>query len=325
MNLNHTEARLCSQRYIFCKIFNLPPGGQLSVQGKCTNVPVDPSEVCLQLPRKLDESGLIPVHLKRKIEYKTIILSDSVSPDKVVESLKFLKKHNPYYKDVVLNQDWIRGNYTSNPDFFKRYMEDDAYVIALSIVHTCLVNAMGGGELTYESCLQEISPGVDEKVPTVMNYAPGQGKPARPFFNDPGNEVLAFPALFPLGSGNFSDTRDVRLTWKDYAEARLYNSDRRWAKNPEYIFWLQHNVEAEQVRSSISTFMRKGLKSSSKGQFVNAGLLKKHFQGDEDVISKIPTYKFMENIRGSPAYWRKVRSEWIATVDQHGRESIPSF
>ena len=322
LNLNHTEARLCSQRYIFCKIFNLPPGGQLSVQGKCTNVPVDPSEVCLQLPRKLDESGLIPVHLKRKIEYKTIILSDSVSPDKVVESLKFLKKHNPYYKDVVLNQDWIRGNYTSNPDFFKRYMEDDAYVIALSIVHTCLVNAMGGGELTYESCLQEISPGVDEKVPTVMNYAPGQGKPARPFFNDPGNEVLAFPALFPLGSGNFSDTRDVRLTWKDYAEARLYNSDRRWAKNPEYIFWLQHNVEAEQVRSSISTFMRKGLKSSSKGQFVNAGLLKKHFQGDEDVISKIPTYKFMENIRGSPAYWRKVRSEWIATVDQQGMHTF---
>ena len=201
-------------------------------------------------------------------------------------------------------------------------MEDDAYVIALSIVHTCLVNAMGGGELTYESCLQEISPGVDEKVPTVMNYAPGQGKPARPFFNDPGNEVLAFPALFPLGSGNFSDTRDVRLTWKDYAEARLYNSDRRWAKNPEYIFWLQHNVEAEQVRSSISTFMRKGLKSSSKGQFVNAGLLKKHFQGDEDVISKIPTYKFMENIRGSPAYWRKVRSEWIATVDQQGMHTF---
>ena len=47
LNLNHTEARLCSQRYIFCKIFNLPPGGQLSVQGKCTNVPVDPSEVMI--------------------------------------------------------------------------------------------------------------------------------------------------------------------------------------------------------------------------------------------------------------------------------------
>ena len=65
-------------------------------------------------------------------------------------------------------------------------MEEDAYVIALSIVHTCLVNAMGRRELTYESCLQEISlqeisPGVDEKVPTVMNYAPGQGKPAWPF------------------------------------------------------------------------------------------------------------------------------------------------
>ena len=30
----------------------------------------------------------------------------------------------------------------------------------------------------------------------------------------------------------------------------------------------------------------------------------------------------MENIRGSPAYWRKVRSEWIATVDQQGMHTF---
>ena len=38
LTLNHTEARFCSKRYIFCKISNLPPGGQFSVQGKCTNM-----------------------------------------------------------------------------------------------------------------------------------------------------------------------------------------------------------------------------------------------------------------------------------------------
>ena len=102
---------------MFMKIKLLPAGGQRSISGPVINVPVDPQENCLKLPRKLSDIGTLPVRLKRKIEYKSVLMMDSVRPDKCVEMLKFLKTHNTHYSKVVLNDDWIHENFEQNEAF----------------------------------------------------------------------------------------------------------------------------------------------------------------------------------------------------------------
>ena len=123
-DINPTECRLISQRFMFMKIKLLPARGQRSISGPVINVPVDPQENCLKLPQKLSDIGTLPVRLKRKIEYKSILLMDSVRPDKCVEILKFLKKHNTHYSKVVFNDDWINENLVQNEAFFNAHSCD---------------------------------------------------------------------------------------------------------------------------------------------------------------------------------------------------------
>ena len=66
-DINPTECRLIAQRFMFMKIKLLPAGGQRSISGPIVNVPVDPQENCLKLPRKLSDIGTLPVRLKPRI------------------------------------------------------------------------------------------------------------------------------------------------------------------------------------------------------------------------------------------------------------------
>ena len=52
-------------------------------------------------PRTLNEAGIIPVKLKRKLEYKNSHLQQYISTEKIVKALLTLKKlDNKYYQFV---------------------------------------------------------------------------------------------------------------------------------------------------------------------------------------------------------------------------------
>ena len=44
--------------------------------------------------------------------------------------------------------------------------------------------------------------------------------------------TLAFPTLFPLGYGSFSDERSEELKWEEWAMHLMHFYDRRFAKHP---------------------------------------------------------------------------------------------
>ena len=116
------------------KIRLLPAEGQRSISGPVINVPVDPQENSLKLPQKLSDIGTLPVRLKRKIEYKSVLMMDSVRPDKCVEILKCLKTHNTHYRNVIFNDDWIRENFEQNEAFVNAHFCDHDTVIIINIL-----------------------------------------------------------------------------------------------------------------------------------------------------------------------------------------------
>ena len=98
--LKPLEVRLISLRVPFMKMVALPSGKQRCIHGPAVNVPSKLDSICTMLPRLPSQSELIPLKLKRKLAYKGHYMYDYVTPENVLNALRWLKAHNPLYVNV---------------------------------------------------------------------------------------------------------------------------------------------------------------------------------------------------------------------------------
>ena len=90
-------------------------------------------------------------------------------------------------------------------------------------------------------------------------------------------------------------------TPRKYFNQRILDVDGRFAKDIEYLFVAQYTVEAKQIRDDASNFVirqRHGMKGT--GQRINAGIAQ-NADRIHQLIQKDYAFKFMKNVRGSPA------------------------
>ena len=116
--LNEIEARLISLRVPFMKMVALPCGKQRSIHGPVDNVPTKIDNVCTVLPRLPSQSELIPLKFKRKLVYKGHYMYGYVTPEKLLNALKWLKANNPLYAKILINNDWMEEALCNDPDLF---------------------------------------------------------------------------------------------------------------------------------------------------------------------------------------------------------------
>ena len=112
------ESRLISQRIPFMKILNLPRGGQAGIRGAVVNVPTDLTKVTTLLPRTTSNSGLFPLKLKRKLQYRGYVSYQMICPYAVERGLKFLLENNELYKDVLIDQNWATKSAQIDEDLY---------------------------------------------------------------------------------------------------------------------------------------------------------------------------------------------------------------
>ncbi len=156
-----------------------------------------------------------------------------------------------------------------------------------------------------------------KKTQTVVSIAPGEGQSPVPLFMDPDAEYLTFPKLFPKGRFGMHAERRIHLTVKQYLKNRLLHSDSRFAQNCTYLFWALYFMEYTQLMSSISIQLRKGAQRSKFGEDITVD---KALNSDRlnEWIKHDNGFRFMNKLRGSPAYWRTTLFDLIAMVRQLG-------
>ena len=156
----------------------------------------------------------------------------------------------------------------------------------------------------------------------IYQCAPGEDKVPKYMLMDKEFEALAFPDCFPYGNYTYTKhTRAVHLSWRQYFQQRLLNIDSRFAKNMEYLFCAQHITDIKQLQSDQNIALRKTKSTTYGGQKLTAGMLcDTTFLGE--LVRKEHAYKFMKNIRGSPAYWQGQLYEVMAMLRQLGK---PTF
>ena len=116
--LNALELRLISLRLPFMKMVALPSGNQRSIHGPAVNVPSKLDSLCNVLPRLPTDSELIAFKLKRKLKYKGHYTYDYVSPEKLINALRWLKANNPVYAHVDINENWVNQALGNDSDLF---------------------------------------------------------------------------------------------------------------------------------------------------------------------------------------------------------------
>ena len=90
------------------------------------NVPIDDqniAKVVTSLPRTEDDSGMVNIGLKRKLNMKSYHRHGLINPDRVYKACEYLIKHHPAYKNINLKsyEEWAEKcptlfNYTDKSE-----------------------------------------------------------------------------------------------------------------------------------------------------------------------------------------------------------------
>ena len=341
-DLTELEARLLAQRYPFMKILALPRGKQAGIKGAVVNVPVIAEKVCKSLPRTPSQAGIIPLKLKRKIQYKSHVAYQNIRPGMVQAALGKLKTINKFYLSTVENGEWEEQCLNEDPEIWKELTEavtdknigdteirdldegtskpaeenDDENLneeIDMDEEETDPRDRLRG--IKYDTCVQPTDPTMSSD--SIYSIAPGEGRKPISIMMDEHCEEQAFPTLFPTGQFGFQVNRCTKLSAKKYFNARLLNKDSRFARNVEYLFFAQFITEYKQVMDNISVALRKARINTDDGERVTAGLIKDP-QRLNRIIFNDKAYNMLQTVRGSPPYWQSVMFKILAGVKQLG-------
>ena len=156
----------------------------------------------------------------------------------------------------------------------------------------------------------------------IYQCTPGENNIPKYILLDDNFEVLAFPDLFPYGTGGYKcEDRLVNLSICKYFQQHLLNVNMQFAKNIEYLFCAQHMSDIKQIESDINLAIRLSRWRTVDGQKITAGLLHNP-KAVQQLVRNEQAYKFLRNVRDSSAYWQNELYDVLAMLCRLG---IPTW
>ena len=137
----------------------------------------------------------------------------------------------------------------------------------------------------------------------IYQCAPGENNIPKYILLDEDFEVLAFPDFFPYGEGGYYSQRNTKLPIRKYFQQSLLNVDIRFAQNMEYLFCAQYISDIKQIQGDTNLAIHLSRGRTLEGQKITAGMLQNP-TALQHLVRTEHAYKFLKNIRGSPAYWQ---------------------
>jgi DNA replication protein DnaC len=353
--LNTLERRCISLNIPFMHIQSVRQRGK-KMKGPCVNVPASMEPICCLLPRIPEHMKTVLVKLKRRLEYSNHYLYDYIRPKLVMQSLLWLKANNPLYKEnVEINREWyeqleeseifdiVEDEFDSDCESCdigtKMTANDEIEQRKTDVVNTDRKKKAADEELPNDDdsdgdfheeqehekrkAKMSIEPSstcvqFDQLDEAVFGIAPGENSRPNYILFDEQFEVKCFPDFFPKAGGSFhAYERKPKLQLRRYVNQRLLNHDARFSHDKEYIFSMQYLVELKQLEEDKNVYLRNH-SFSGGNKSINASMMRNATFVD-NLVSKDHAYKFMRNVRGTPAYWQRQLFETLAIFNQIGK------
>ena len=316
--LTDLEAVLVSKNILFLKIMHLPKTRMHAVQDKTVNVPILDDDILNNMnavqsfPRNPDESGLIPVQLKRKLEFKNKHIEAFVRPEALYAALRtFKEKGHPYYQDIHIrklssdnNIQDIREDIDSEASTTSSEEELDWHPTNKHQHNlggeTLLTENFPESNVVINSSDQVKNVKRSDDSTSSLQLAPGEGKVPTSLMRDDDWDIKAFPHLHSSGRYGLNYQRESKLTPQEYFKQRILNVDKRWSRNKTFLFAALYYIERHHLERQINVSYRRG--KLTQGSMVNM----------EDIFS------VFDNVTGTYRYWQQKRYEVIAKLEQLG-------
>ena len=118
-------------------------------------------------------------------------------------------------------------------------------------------------------------------------------------------DIKAFPHLNnPDGKNGKDQAREVKISDQYYFIQRICNKDARFCKSPAYVYAAVAYLEKKQLQRNINI-------SYTRGKQVTDDKGKSELELDDG-------YAVLDDISGTPKYWKKYKYELLAKLDNLG-------
>ena len=125
-------------------------------------------------------------------------------------------------------------------------------------------------------------------------------------------DKVAFPQFFSKGRFGSSTEREIKLSPSKYFSQRLLNYKQSFTSNSDYIFFAQLVLQEKNFRVQISIAMKKKMGNFTAGMFTD------YKDSVDKFVNKDQGFYIMNQIRGTPAYWKRLQYEVLAMIKQIG-------
>ena len=105
----------------------------------------------------------------------------------------------------------------------------------------------------------------------------------------------------------------MKLPIRKYFQECLLNADGQFAKNIEYLFCAQCICDLKQIQSDANLAIRVSRGRTLGGETITAGLLCNPI-ALQQLVHNEQAYKFLQNVRHSPAYWQNEMYDVLAML-----------
>ena len=148
----------------------------------------------------------------------------------------------------------------------------------------------------------------------ILSVAPSENQIPRNPFMDQFSEEMTYPGLF----GGKPRSKPIKpVSYHKRCKSELRNKDRRFARHHENVFFKTRKSQIKLISDLELVSLRKVIKKD--GSNYTAKDLK---QNKENLIHHNEGYRFLKSVRGSPAYFEKVKKNVFAMMRFHGK---PTF
>ncbi|KAK3909852.1 DNA repair protein RecO [Frankliniella fusca] len=298
-DLTSIEQLLIARVYPVIQLYRLV-GGQTGYSGHVINFFQDVKFVAKTLPHTIaDLKGVVNVCYDKLVFHKDF----KIRKQKVLDALLYLKEHNKYYHDIIIDDtsleslpidDFFQGNRTDMQELERDSNQED------DIVSTAVPSPS-----FYHS---------EDKLKHNMNW-PDSSTDAvkeltRPYI------AQVFPSLFPYGEGDLHEVRDRNITPRIYFQYLMEFEDGRFANHKIFPYFGLNTVMRWECLSKSTVYIKDHPLLKKMNVEVLKDIMKKNNEYMKDVLV------YGSNIRGTREFWSARSNELTSLCDFLGLPTI---
>ncbi|KAE8739288.1 hypothetical protein FOCC_FOCC015211 [Frankliniella occidentalis] len=325
-NLSYIEKQLISRVHPVISLYRIKKL-EYKYKGQVINFTQNVQEVADKLPHLItDISNIVVVKLQSDVTLRDFV----VRKDKVLEALLWLKKHNPFYHDVKIDESNLeklpfdRCVYKelkmtiSERDKSEQDEKDDkttSQIDHFSDESCDDLDDTDSEDITFTSVPDSHNPTVLKSFTNQLVW-PSVGTVPLNEFSSPGYMSMAFPHLFCFGTCDYSMPKKKKVLLSEYIRHLMLYKDGRFSSDERFRYFIMNS----EMRWNALNIGNVYVKKNSIFSKMTVLQLKEYFKEHPSVVNQI--MHFGSRLRTSKSYWNSRCSELLDMVNQIGTPTI---